>query len=76
MGKNKWMKNLAHNLSWIRKTYGLSQHDMAKMLGIGKAGLHALEHETIPPRLTIDFLFRIKEQFDITPSVMFEQELK
>ena len=61
---------VAHNLLWLRKQYGYSQKEMARLLGIGVGSLRKLEHGVIPPRLTVEFLEPLYFRFQITPSML------
>ena len=64
---------LTHNLLWLRRKYGYSQKEMAGILKIGVGSLSKLEHGRIPPRLNVDFLFRVYDCFGITPSVLLSE---
>lgn len=65
------LETLTHNLRWLRGRYGYSRKKMAGILKIGVGSLSRLEQGEMPPRLNIDFLFVIRDQFGITPSALF-----
>lgn len=55
----------------LRKKYGYSKKEMAHILGIGIASLNKVENGEIPPRMTVDVLFRIYDHFGVSPKEMF-----
>ena len=61
---------LKNNLVCLRKQNGLSQKQMARLLGIGVGSLRKLEHGCLPSRLSVDFLFRIQDLFHIQPHTL------
>ena len=65
------IKELCKNLRELRKALGLSVTSMAKRLHISPQSLLSLENENLPPRLSVSFLFRIEEEFGISPKEMF-----
>ena len=65
------IKVLCKNLRELRKTLGLSVKSMAKRLHISAQTLLSLENEKLPPKLSVSFLFRIEEEFGISPKDMF-----
>ena len=67
---------LRNNLVWLRKQNGLSQKQMAGLLGIGVGSLRKLEHGCLPPRLSVDFLFRIQDLFHLRPHILLASVLQ
>ena len=65
------IKVLCKNLRELRKALGLSVKSMAKRLHISAQTLLSLENEKLPPKLSVSFLFRIEEEFGISPKDMF-----
>ena len=70
------IKELCKNLRELRKALGLSVTSMAKRLHISPQSLRSLENENLPPRLSVSFLFRIEEEFGISPKEMFSKSPK
>ena len=66
---------LFRNITALRRHYGYSKARMAKLLGIGIGSLNKIERGIIPPRLRIDIVFTVCNQFHIRPSILFSQEL-
>lgn len=67
---------LSHNILWLRRHYGISRKRMAALLGIGLWSLKKIEKGKLPPRLTIEILFTLYEQFGISPSVLLSRRLE
>lgn len=55
----------------IRKESGVSQKEMAVLLGIGIPTLSKIERGVLPPRLSCSVIFRIQQQFGIHPKDLF-----
>ena len=53
---------LCKNIKRIRNEKGLSQSKMAEKLNIGVKSLSMLENGILPPRLSVEILFRFIEQ--------------
>ncbi len=64
-----------YNVTWLRKKHKLSKAKMANLLGIGVKSLTKLEMGKIPPRISVDILFRIEEHFGIHPKYQLERKL-
>lgn len=56
------------NLKKVRKKNKLTQKEMAKILGIGVVSLSAIERGKVPPRLKVDIVIKIHQNFGILPS--------
>ena len=54
-----------HNITWLRKHYGLSKKEMAKKLKISVWMLNKIERGELPPNLKIDVLFDIYKEFGV-----------
>ena len=63
------------NVTWLRKRYGLSKKQMAKIMGIGIGGVTKLEQGSVPPRMRVDVIISIYRYFGIHPSVQFTNDL-
>ena len=53
------------NIGVLREWNGLSQKEMAKILGIGVVSLAKMEQGIIPPRGGIEVIFRLSQYFKI-----------
>ena len=71
MKKTDYFFVFSENVKCIRKEAGLSQKEMAHMLGIGVSTLSKIENGVLPPRLSCSVLFRIQRHFGIHPKDMF-----
>ncbi len=68
-------ENLSHNIIWLRKHHGYSKRKMAELLGIGLWSLNRLERFEIPPKLTVDILYWLHQQFRLLPHILLTQRL-
>ena len=59
------IETFLHNVTWLRKYYGLSKKEMAKKLKIGIETLNKIERGELPPGLKIDVLYHIRKVFGI-----------
>ena len=64
-----------HNISWLRKHYGLSKKAMAKRLQIGLWTLNKIERGELPPRLCCDIVYTVYKNFGIRSSDLLSQRL-
>lgn len=69
------IKNLANNIVRIRKEYGLSKKEMAKILGISIESLRKIEKGEIPLKMSVEVIFEIYDYFGITPKELFESRI-
>ncbi|MBR6801523.1 MAG: helix-turn-helix transcriptional regulator [Eubacteriaceae bacterium] len=60
---NKWMDNLMYNITYLRKSLGLSEKQMADIPGIGGGSLKKIEKGIFPERMSVEVLHRIKTNF-------------
>ena len=65
----------AEHVKRIRKEAGLSQREMAVILGIGIPTLSKIERGILPSRLSCSVLFRIHQHFGIHPKNLFAPSL-
>lgn len=63
------MEFLSHNVLYLRKTHNITKKEMAKILGVGIKTLSKIEQGLLPPRLSVEVLFRIRDYFGIPLSV-------
>lgn len=68
-------ENFAHNVVWLRKSYGLSKKKMAEIMGIGIGSLNKVEMGEIPPRLKVEALINIYSRFGISPEKQLSKRL-
>ena len=59
----KQLKNLMYNIVWLRRYHRISKKRMAKLLGIGVGSLNRLERGELPPRVPVDAVFNLHDQF-------------
>jgi len=59
------------NVRFLRKAHGLSQKEMAKIMGIGVGGLRIIERGTVPPRLDVFVLICLSDHFHISCDSLF-----
>ena len=64
------IKIFGENIKNLRLNKGLSKKEMSKLLGIGVKNLDTLEKGELPNRLTVNIIFRIKNNFGYMPSEM------
>ena len=64
-------KILGYNVSFLRKKHRLSKKALAKRIGIGVKSLSTLERGVIPPRMSINAVFRLCKVFHVLPRALF-----
>ncbi len=64
------LKNLCDNVVFLRQKNKLSKRFMAQKLHISIKTLTHIENGVIPKRLSVEFLFRIYDEFHISPKDM------
>ena len=62
--KAEW-ENFRHNIIYIRKQNRLTQHAMARLLGISPQTLGRIERSELPPQLGTDILVATANRFEI-----------
>ena len=72
--QEEW-ENFTHNVTWLRKSHGLSRKEMAKLLGIGLWSLNRMERGEMPPNLGVGVLELIYRHFEIFPSALLKCRL-
>ncbi len=58
-----WEENFTHNITYLRKTLGLSKSSMAKLLHISVKSLDKIERGEVPENLSADILMSIGDIF-------------
>ncbi|MBQ5321300.1 MAG: helix-turn-helix transcriptional regulator [Oscillospiraceae bacterium] len=71
MRNEKEIRVFCENIRYLRKKNGLSEKEMAKKLGIGIKSLNSIESGYLPPRVTVDIIYAIYENFGILPKDIF-----
>lgn len=69
------VENMLHNITWLRKHYGISKKHMAKLLGIGIGSLNKIENGKMPPLLSAEIFLRIHDLFNIRPQDLISKRL-
>ena len=59
------MEIFIHNVSSIRKKYGLTQKEMAKIMHISISSLSRLEKGMIPKKMMLEAVFCLSDYFNI-----------
>ncbi|MGI6013850.1 MAG: helix-turn-helix domain-containing protein [Oscillospiraceae bacterium] len=59
------------NMRLLRQHYGYSKKEMAKISGISTATLTKLEQTIIPPKLSVNVVFKVAWHFKLKPYQMF-----
>ena len=72
MKQDKYDLIFCYNIKRIRKQFHLTQKQFANKLGVSLYVVRKLEHNIIPPQLTVGILYSIYENFDVSPSKMLE----
>ena len=65
------LNNLLYNIKWLRMQHGLSEKQMAEILGIGVGSLRKIENGALPPRLSVSIVFKVQNYFCIQPKDLF-----
>ena len=69
IANNEVIKYLSYNISYLRKSNNITKREMAKILSIGIKSLNKIEQGIIPPRLSVEVLFRIRDYFGVPLSI-------
>jgi len=67
------MDNVGLNIKYLRKKNGLTQDDLAKKLGVGRAKIGSYEEERALPKLNL--LQFLAEYFDLSLDALVNEEL-
>ncbi len=59
------IKIFSKNIKYLRKSRGITQKEMAKLLGIGAKSLSRLEKGELPSHLMVGVLFVLEREFGI-----------
>ena len=62
---------IARNILYLRKKHNLTKAAMAQLLGICVRGLSRLESGELPPRMSINVLYRISYIFHVKSHDLF-----
>lgn len=71
MEQSRERENFCRNIAYLRRINGLTQKQMAQIMGIGVAGIAKLEKGILPPRLSCDILYKISDHFSIPIYLLF-----
>ena len=72
MTTDREMKMFGENIRALRKKNGLTQKEMAAIMGIGVKSLRTIESGSFPKRFGINAVIRVAETFHIMPSRLFD----
>ncbi len=70
----KELQTFSYNVAWLRKKNGLTKKKMAQILGIGVVSLNKIERGEVPPRTSVEILFKIYNYFNIRPSELIAEQ--
>lgn len=71
----KVIEYLSHNIYYLRSENNFSKKKMAEILKIGVNTLSKIEKGILPPRLSVDVLFRLKDYFGISLKLLIETKM-
>ena len=66
---NEW-KNFTDNMKLLRKSYDLTVSEMARKVNVSTGTIRKIEKGHVPPRLSVEILFRIEKCFGTCPADM------
>lgn len=72
MNTDQDIKNFCDNVRRLRREAGLSQKEMAQVMGVGIYSLRKIEAGCLPPMMGIDAIFRLHSRFSIPLHLLFE----
>lgn len=72
MTNNSNMDVFCRNIAILRKVHGLTQKEMAKLMGVSVYCVRKLERGVIPERLRIDVIYPLCRQFGMNPASIFK----
>lgn len=70
---NKWFYN---NIRYLRRKHGLTQVQMAEIIGISISTLRKMEREMCFPRVHGMMIWRVCSYFDIPADVLIHEDLE
>lgn len=70
------MQNLSYAIGYYRKRRGLSQEQLAEILGISRQHLAAIEAPRMNRGLSLELLFRISDALEIEPYLLLKFNLE
>ena len=68
------LQNFCHNVACLRKTHGLTQAQMAKIMHVGIGTVRSLERGIVPPRLNVCVLRRLYDHFHISADSLISSQ--
>ena len=73
--KDESIRILSHNILYLRKSSNITKKEMARILGIGIKTLNNVEQGILPPRLSVEILFRIYKLFGVSIHLLLSEKL-
>ena len=67
------LETFAHNITWLRKHYGISKKRMSFLLGISVRSLNRIENGDVPLGLRVNIFFNVYKHFGILPNQQLGQ---
>ena len=71
MKNDEQIKVFCQNIKILREKSGLSKKEMAEILEIGTASLTKLEQGIMPPRMRVNIVYQLSQNFNIQPCKLF-----
>lgn len=65
-------RHLCLNITYLRKLRGLTQEELAEIVGVSRTHLSNIEAPNMPTSISLDLLFTIADALDIEPSKLLE----
>ncbi len=73
MKKDAEIQILCKNIAMLRKKQGMTQRELASLMGIGVSSLRKLEAGVLPPRLEINAITALARAFPLSPAALFQE---
>ena len=70
MNINQQLQSLCRNVAYLRKKHGLTQSQMANIMGVGIGTVRSLERGIVPPRMKACVLCRLHDYFHISADTL------
>lgn len=61
------------NIRYLRNAHKLTQKEMAEICGVSISTLKKLEHNILPPRISVRIIFAISSHFNLRPEQLFSR---
>ena len=71
MHKNQEIIVFCKNVKMLKERNGLTNMEMAKIMGIGSASLTKIESGILPPGVSTSIIFELCKRFNVKPCELF-----